>query len=268
MTSPVDTLKALVDAVEAEFCGEATERLEPDDSKVSYPEDRCHITFGHIRRAKAAIAALSGGEAINVQLADEIADGLASLRSIDGLMRRDLHMILSCKKPLYTTPRIPDGIDGQVIALLVAGGFVSQAKVDEARNIAISATPGDEGRGEQRAKPFDYRKHYPPMQPDCNGRATTGQTPEDWIERAARCAEEILQCELADIPAREESKSIEHLAWMAMKLAAKDVGSATKTCRWLGYLQGALVTFGYSTLETEKKRNLRSVAPPAAPREE
>lgn len=48
-------LRILVEAVEAEFCGEHTEELEPDDSKVAYPEERCHITFGMIRNARRVI---------------------------------------------------------------------------------------------------------------------------------------------------------------------------------------------------------------------
>lgn len=49
-------IRELVDAVHAEFCCDDTEANEPDDSKVSHPEDRCHITFGMIRKARAAIA--------------------------------------------------------------------------------------------------------------------------------------------------------------------------------------------------------------------
>ena len=87
---------------------------------------------------------------------------------------------------------------------------------------------------------------------------------DGWIERAARCAEDMLRGPLADVPAEERScNGIQHVAWMCMKLAAKDVGSETKTCRWLGYAQGALVSLGYSTLETEKRRNLNSAAPTA-----
>lgn len=81
---------------------------------------------------------------------------------------------------------------------------------------------------------------------------------ESWINRAARIAAELLQWPLGDVAAIEHGNGIQHIAWMAMKLAAKDVGSETKTCRWLGYVQGALVTLGYSTLEAEKRRNLRS----------
>lgn len=48
-------LRPLADATFAEFCDESTEEMEPDDSKVSYPEDRCHITFGMIRNALNAL---------------------------------------------------------------------------------------------------------------------------------------------------------------------------------------------------------------------
>lgn len=55
---PITALRALVEACEKEFCNQTTEAKEPDDSKVSYPEERCHITFGHIRAARKAIIAL------------------------------------------------------------------------------------------------------------------------------------------------------------------------------------------------------------------
>lgn len=49
-------LRPLADATFAEFCSKKTERMEPDDSKVSYPEETCHITFGMIRNARKALA--------------------------------------------------------------------------------------------------------------------------------------------------------------------------------------------------------------------
>lgn len=52
----MDALRDLVEVCEAEFCGGQTD-TEPDNSKVAYPEDECPITFGHIRRARAALAA-------------------------------------------------------------------------------------------------------------------------------------------------------------------------------------------------------------------
>lgn len=59
----LERLEVLTAACEAEFCGEGTEEMEPDDSKVSFPEDRCHITFGMIRQARAAIALAQGDAA-------------------------------------------------------------------------------------------------------------------------------------------------------------------------------------------------------------
>lgn len=57
-SAPVaDAVRVLVDAVYAEYCCDGTEANEPDDSKVSYPEDKCNITFGMIRRARAALSA-------------------------------------------------------------------------------------------------------------------------------------------------------------------------------------------------------------------
>lgn len=54
--------RLLVEGCEAEFTGTETEELEPDDSKVSYPEDRCHITFGMIRNARKALDASPKGD--------------------------------------------------------------------------------------------------------------------------------------------------------------------------------------------------------------
>lgn len=51
----LEPMRTLVAAVEKEFCCEATEENEPDDSKVSYPEETCPITFGMIRAARRAI---------------------------------------------------------------------------------------------------------------------------------------------------------------------------------------------------------------------
>lgn len=48
-------LQTLVAAVEEEFCSPATEEMEPDESKVSWPEENCPITFGMIRAARRAL---------------------------------------------------------------------------------------------------------------------------------------------------------------------------------------------------------------------
>lgn len=50
----VDALRELTKACEAEFCSPETDN-ESDDSKVAYPEETCHINFGMIRRARAAL---------------------------------------------------------------------------------------------------------------------------------------------------------------------------------------------------------------------
>ena len=48
-------LLPLADATFDEFCSSKTERVEPDDAKVSYPEETCNITFGMIRNARKAL---------------------------------------------------------------------------------------------------------------------------------------------------------------------------------------------------------------------
>lgn len=56
-------MQVLVSAVEEEFCSEETEIFEPDESKVSYPEETCHITFGMIREARKAVDYAMGASA-------------------------------------------------------------------------------------------------------------------------------------------------------------------------------------------------------------
>jgi hypothetical protein len=86
---------------------------------------------------------------------------------------------------------------------------------------------------------------------------------EGWIERAAVAASEI-GGRLGNIkPQRDTGLELHHLKWMADELAAKRVGSATKCCRWLGWLQAGMVFHGLSTLDEEKRRNLNSAAPTA-----
>lgn len=52
-----EAIRTLVKAVEDEFCSPETEEMEPDESKVSFPEEVCPITFGMIRAARRAIDA-------------------------------------------------------------------------------------------------------------------------------------------------------------------------------------------------------------------
>ncbi|HEL7630562.1 TPA: hypothetical protein UL921_002393 [Stenotrophomonas maltophilia] len=56
-------MQVLVSAVEEEFCSEETEISEPDESKVSYPEETCPITFGMIREARKAVDYAMGASA-------------------------------------------------------------------------------------------------------------------------------------------------------------------------------------------------------------
>ena len=94
---------------------------------------------------------------------------------------------------------------------------------------------------------------------------TTPQPGDGWIDRAAHAAVELLSTVLEGYaPERSEyGLGVKHLAWMACELAEKRIESPTKACRWLGYLQGALVTTGLSSLRAEKLRNQSSAAPSA-----
>ena len=82
----------------------------------------------------------------------------------------------------------------------------------------------------------------------------------DWLERAAGIAMQLLDGPLQGVTAQRspDGRGMPHLRWMAEQLAGQALSSETKACRWLGYLQGALVERGHSTLEAEKARNLAS----------
>lgn len=87
------------------------------------------------------------------------------------------------------------------------------------------------------------------------------QSDPSWIDRASVCGSQIAGEILRDaLPIRGEGAGKNHLRWMADQLAERKLASETKACRWLGYLQGSLVTQGLSTLEREKLRNLDSRA--------
>lgn len=60
LRSWLPSMQVLVSAVEEEFCSQETEISEPDESKVSYPEEDCPITFGMIRAARRAVDAAIG----------------------------------------------------------------------------------------------------------------------------------------------------------------------------------------------------------------
>ena len=81
-----------------------------------------------------------------------------------------------------------------------------------------------------------------------------------WDLIAAEIAAEILH-EISDLTAAQpqqdttDATGLPHLHYMAQQLASRAVGSPTKACRWLGWLQAGLVAADLSTLEREKTRN-------------
>lgn len=83
---------------------------------------------------------------------------------------------------------------------------------------------------------------------------------DSWIKRAAHCARELIEGPLRDVPPQEDcpATSLAHVSWMAHELAKGDFESATKACRWLGFVQAIVIARDRSTLEDEKVRNLRS----------
>ncbi len=85
----------------------------------------------------------------------------------------------------------------------------------------------------------------------------------NWIDRASWIAREM--CEHArerwptTIEARDPNGvSPGHTLWMLEELSARRVGSETKTCRWLGWVQSQVTDVGLFSLEQLKQLNLRS----------
>ena len=55
---------------------------------------------------------------------------------------------------------------------------------------------------------------------------------------------------------REENASLEHLKWMLEKLLSEhEIMDDNKWNRWLGFVQGAMVAQGLTTVEKERNRN-------------
>lgn len=44
-----------------------------------------------------------------------------------------------------------------------------------------------------------------------------------------------------------------HLLWMIQQIQTAEDMSLTKCCRWIGFIQGVLVSKGYTTVEEEKE---------------
>ena len=95
------------------------------------------------------------------------------------------------------------------------------------------------------------------------GVSTTAVKP--WNRIAAEIAADILQeipqlGEFAPLEDPSNATGLAHLHHMADRLRSHAVGSPTKACRWLGWLQAGLVAAGLSNLEREKARNYRAAA--------
>ena len=67
------SMMALAIACEKEF-GSYTDEEFPDDAKVSYPEERCNITFGMIRRALNKTATAAHLNSLRAEGADKVAE--------------------------------------------------------------------------------------------------------------------------------------------------------------------------------------------------
>ncbi len=115
--------RLLVEGCEAEFTGAETEELEPDDSKVSYPEDRCHITFGMIRNARKALDASpnGGSEARDAARLDWLdANGFTAYRQVDPIDGLSGHCVVVHETMTPRRGNVYDTIRGAIDAAMQA----------------------------------------------------------------------------------------------------------------------------------------------------
>jgi len=85
----------------------------------------------------------------------------------------------------------------------------------------------------------------------------------NWIDRAAWIAGEMAAVATKRWPHSTAERdptgvSVGHTLWMLDQLVGRQVGSETKTCRWLGWVQSQFADFSLLTLDQMKQLNLRS----------
>lgn len=89
----------------------------------------------------------------------------------------------------------------------------------------------------------------------------------NWTERCAWIGDKLanrlrdvghVTAARADPRGQYGSLSPAHLLFMAETLGRQELGSETKACRWLGWLQAGMVNLGMLTLEDMKQMNLMS----------
>lgn len=85
----------------------------------------------------------------------------------------------------------------------------------------------------------------------------------NWIDRAAWIALEMVGVAIERWPHTPAQRDVMgttpgHTLWMLDQLVGRQVGSETKTCRWLGWVQSQFADFGLLTLDQMKQLNLRS----------
>jgi len=90
----------------------------------------------------------------------------------------------------------------------------------------------------------------------------------NWIDRSAWIAEQMYPRiaarsgypNIARADASDPTASLEapHMLYMCLQLVAKGLGSETKACRWLGWLQAAAAAKGYYTLQELTLLNMAS----------
>lgn len=98
---------------------------------------------------------------------------------------------------------------------------------------------------------------------DAERRRLENRPEPNWIDRAAWIAGEMVTAALTRWPHTSAQRDVTgttpgHTLWMLDQLVGRQVGSETKTCRWLGWVQSQFADFGLLTLDQMKHLNLRS----------
>jgi len=105
------SMMALAIACEKEF-GSYTDEEFPDDAKVSYPEERCNITFGMIRRALNKTATAAHLNSLRADAVKEFAHQQRVIAdSLSGDEQRS-HRITACRAEDFAA-QLRAGKDGE-----------------------------------------------------------------------------------------------------------------------------------------------------------
>lgn len=114
-------------------------------------------------------------------------------------------------------------------------------------------------------QPFEFAKDEPFAYCECGTTEWGYPRPNEWIPypdewkvRVRKIADQLMLLPVFKGVIEEKSndgQGLPHLKYMLREMSYGQM-SSTKACRWLGYVQAALVLYGITTLDDEKHRNM------------